>query len=132
MANLARYIFWAAGVWGLFILVPLFFQEKSFGVENPPAMNHPEFFYGFVGLAIVFQLLFLLMGTDPVRYRALMPICMLEKLSFAGPIAWLEYTGRPVPFPIRSGAAVDSVLLVLFVVAYLRTASGTSARVKGA
>ena len=41
------------------------------GLDNPPPVTHPEFYYGFVGVALAFQLVFLTIASDPLKYRPL-------------------------------------------------------------
>jgi hypothetical protein len=64
---------------------PQFFLEAQIGRDYPPPITHPEHFYGFVGVALAWQFVFLLIGRDPARYRPLMPIAVLEKLAFGVP-----------------------------------------------
>src|SRR5687767_9709755 len=54
----ARYTFLAAGIYGMLVLVPQYFLESRIGDDNPPAITHPEYFYGFIGVAVAFQLVF--------------------------------------------------------------------------
>jgi hypothetical protein len=56
--KMARWIFGMAGVYGLVLLVPLYFLEDRIGQDAPPAITHPEFFYGFVGLGVAWQIAF--------------------------------------------------------------------------
>jgi hypothetical protein len=51
--------------------------------DHPPPINHPEFFYGFFGVTLSWQFLFLVIGSDPVRFRSAMLPSLLEKASFA-------------------------------------------------
>ena len=114
----AKYTFLLSGIYGLLILLPYYFLENKVGVDKPPAITHPEFYYGFIGLASVFQLVFLLISTDPIRYRPLMIISVLEKLSFgiAGIVLYVK--GR-LDGPFFLGGMIDLVLAVLFVISYV-------------
>src|SRR6185503_235028 len=78
----ARRVFLIAGIYGLIVLVPQYFLEAKTGRDFPPAITHPEFFYGFIGVAAAWQVAFLIIARDPVRYRLMMIPAMLEKLSF--------------------------------------------------
>ncbi|GAK45924.1 conserved protein [Tepidicaulis marinus] len=118
--KLARWIYIVAAVYGIAVLVPQLFMEAQIGALNPPAITHPEFFYGFIGTALVWQVLFLLIASDPVRYRALMPITFLEKLAFAVPVAWLYAEGR-VGGGVVLGGLIDALLLAAFIIAYRST-----------
>jgi hypothetical protein len=51
-----------AGVYGLVVLLPLYALEAWIGVDDPPPITHPEFYYGFVGVAAAWQVAFLLIG----------------------------------------------------------------------
>ena len=63
---------------------------------------------------------FLLIARDPVRYRPLMPITWLEKLSFGGAAAVLMALGR-IPTPVFALGMLDLLLGALFVAAWLKT-----------
>jgi hypothetical protein len=45
----ARTVFTGAGVWGVAVLIPLYFGFDAIGRLYPPTITHPDFFYGFVG-----------------------------------------------------------------------------------
>src|SRR5882762_4741253 len=63
----AKVVFWIAGTWGLLIIAPLYFMFDLIGRKDPPPITHPGFFYGFVGLALAWQVAFLFIARDPVR-----------------------------------------------------------------
>lgn len=116
----ARYTFAIAGIYGILALIPQYFFEKQIGIDSPPAITHPEYFYGFIGVALAFQLVFLVIAKDPVRYRALMPAAMVEKIAFVIPTFYLYWNGL-APWQITAGAAIDLLLACLFAVSYLKT-----------
>jgi len=116
----ARWVFLLAGLSGIVIVAPLYFLEEQVGRDHPPPINHPEFFYGFAGVTLAWQVMFLVIASDPVRYRLAMLPAMLEKIGFVVAIFVLYANGRV--HPIWLGAAsMDGTLFVLFVVAFLRT-----------
>jgi hypothetical protein len=115
----ARWTFLIAGIYGLLALVPMYFMEEQIGIDTPPAITHPEFFYGFVGVAVAFQLVFLIISTDPLKYRLFMLAAIVEKFSFAIAAGVLLIQGRLAGMIIL-GAGIDLVLGVLFVLAWLR------------
>ena len=78
-------------------------------------------FYGFLALAFVWQLVFFVIARDPVRYRAIMPLGMLEKLGYVISMAILFGTGR-VSADALVGPVIDAVWVVLFAVAFVKTA----------
>jgi hypothetical protein len=118
----ARWVFGVAGVYGLLILTPMYFLEDRIGRNQPPLINHPEYYYGFVGVAIAWQVAFLVISRDPVRYRLVMIPAIVEKASYVIALVMLFSSGR-IP-PIVLGYSVgDFILCALFVVAFLRTPS---------
>ena len=119
----ARRTFRIAGVYGLLALLPMYFLESRIGRDQPPAITHPEFFYGFVGVAVAWQAAFLVIARDPARFRPLMVPAVLEKATFglAAVLLWLG--GRLAALMLVAGL-IDLTLGVLFVVAYVRTAPG--------
>jgi hypothetical protein len=116
----ARWVFLIAGVYGLIVLVPQFFMEGRIGREFPPAITHPEHFYGFLGVGAAWQVLFLIVAADPVRYRLVMIPSVLEKLSFGAAAIVLFLQGR-LALAILAAACIDLVLGVLFGIAFVRT-----------
>lgn len=105
-----RIIFAVAAAWGLLALVPGLFDEAG---------PRPEYYYGFIGIALVFQLIFIMIAIDPGRYRALIPISILEKLSFFLPVTILYTQGRVTMGPIFFGAMVDGLFMLSFALAWL-------------
>ena len=117
----ARYTFLIAGIYGLIVMIPQYFLEEQIGVDNPPAITHPEFFYGFIGVTVAFQLVFIIISTDPLKYRRFIPACLVEKFSFVIAVAVLVLAGR-TGGPIVAGAAGDLLLGILFTVSWFATA----------
>ena len=117
----ARRVFLLAGVIGLLTLVPQYFMEARVGRDFPPPITHPEYFYGFVGVGMVWQILFLIISTDPQRLRPAMIAAVLEKLSFGVPVIVLYLQGR-LPAMILGFGLFDLFLGVLFVISYRVTA----------
>jgi len=46
----ARVVFLVAGIYGLIVLLPQYFLEAKVGLDSPPPITHPEFYYGFIGV----------------------------------------------------------------------------------
>lgn len=122
----ARLVFLIAGIYGLIVLLPLYFMEKQTGLDYPPPITHPEYYYGFIGIAVAWQLVFLVMSQDPVRYRPLMIPSIVEKASFGIAVAILYLQQRVSGF-ILGAAIADSFLGVLFLIAFLRTGARQTA-----
>lgn len=118
--NLAKWAFRVAGTIGLLQIIPLYFYERQLAVDMPPALNHPEYYYGFAGVTLAWQVAFLVIGSDPLRYRPLMPVAMLEKASFVVAVFWLYSQGR-LPTTILAAAGLDLLYGLGFVAAYLAT-----------
>jgi hypothetical protein len=115
----AKWVFLLAGVSGCVMVLPMYLEQRFFQ-EDPPAINRPEFYYGFVGVTLAWQLLFLVIASDPARYRPAMLPAMVEKVSFAVAVPILYAVGRVSAMWVGF-AAMDGTWLVLFAVAYLRT-----------
>jgi hypothetical protein len=116
----AKWVYLLAGITGVLMVAPPYFLEGQFGRDNPPPVNHPELYYGFFGVTLSWQVMFLVIGSDPVRFRRAMLPSMLEKASFAVAIPVLYALGR-VSATWVGLASMDAAWLVLFFFAYLRT-----------
>ena len=112
-----RLIFTVAGLYGLLILTPFLFLERRIAEATPGGMTHPEYYYGFLGAALVMQLVYLTIGRDPVRFRPLMPVAALAKTVFFVTILilWLQ---ERVPAPALEFASVDGLLAFAFLHAW--------------
>ena len=117
----ARRVFFWAAIYGFVVLFPQYFLLERNGRDFPPAITHPEYYYGFVGLALVWQAVFLLISRDPVRYRPLMPLAVLEKAVFGIPAVVL-YLQHELPLAMLGAGLIDLTLGTLFLAAYLKTA----------
>jgi hypothetical protein len=117
---LPRWIFRIAGIYGLLVMLPQYFLEERIGRDAPPPITHPEYFYGFIGVTVAWQVVFLLISTDPVRYRPLMPVGVLEKLGFGPAVIALYLAGRVTAQTLFFGC-LDLALGALFLLAWART-----------
>ena len=124
MDRFASRVYTIAGVYGLIVMLPQYFLEERIGRDTPPPITHPEYFYGFIGIVVVWQLAFLVIARDPARYRGLMPVTVLEKLAFAVPVALLYAQGR-VSAPTLFFAGIDLVLGLLFFLSWRRVGAST-------
>jgi hypothetical protein len=109
-----------AGIYGLIALLPLYFMEGKTGRDYPPAITHPEFYYGFIGVALAWQLGFLTISRDPRRYRPIMPAAIIEKVSYGVATVVLYLQGRTGAIILGSGI-IDLLFGVLFLIAYKQT-----------
>lgn len=116
----ARLVFLIAGIYGLIVLLPMYFLEEKTGRDFPPQITHPEYYYGFIGVAVAWQIVFLILSRDPVRYRPMMIPAVVEKATFGIAVVLLFLNDR-VSSVTLAVALVDSALGVLFILAYLKT-----------
>ena len=116
----AKYLFYIAGVWGILVITPLYFIFNEIPKKDPPPITHPLFYYGFAGVALAWQFVFLVIGSNPVRFRPLMLVGILEKLGYFLP-ALVLYSQHRVHIGDVYISCGDAVLAVLFLIAYLKT-----------
>ena len=116
----ARIVFLIAGIWGVLVLTPLYFMFDVISRKDPPAITHPGFFYGFVGVGLAWQVAFLIIARNPVRLRPMMIPAVIEKFTYG--IAMLVlYSQTRVHGSDMVFAGADMLLGILFVVAYFKT-----------
>jgi hypothetical protein len=115
-----KIVFWIAGIWGVLILAPLYFMFSLIGRQDPPPITHPAFYYGFVGAGLAWQIAFLIIASNPARFRPLMIACVIEKFSYATALIALYWQRRLHPSDLTFGL-VDLLFGVLFVFAFLKT-----------
>jgi hypothetical protein len=115
----ARWVFLISGALGVLVVAPMYFMEGYFNQEGP-TIQRPEFFYGFVGVTVAWQVMFLVIASDPARYRLAMLPAMLEKAGFSIAIPILVMQGR-VKETWLAPAAMDGTWLVLFIIAFFLT-----------
>jgi hypothetical protein len=125
----ARWVFAIAGIYGIIVLTPLYFSEFQIGAAFPPAITHPEYYYGFIGVALVWQLLFLLIALDPIRYKLIMLFGVAEKFLYAAALMILFSQGK-LPAMMLSSGIIDFFLGCLFVFAFFKTKEKETSAVK--
>jgi hypothetical protein len=106
----------------LLILAPIYFMEGRIGRDTPPAITHPEYFYGFLGAGLAWQVLFLVLSRDPMRYRAMILPSVLEKISYGIALAVL-YSQHRLSLSVLAIGSLDWVFAFLFLAAYFTTKS---------
>lgn len=116
----AKIVYWAAGIWGVLLLTPLYFIVNQIAIKDPPAVTHLLFYYGFAGVGLAWQAAFMIIATCPVRYRPMMIATWLEKFAY-GAAAWVLYLQGRLHIADVGFASIDLVWLVLFIAAYLKT-----------
>jgi hypothetical protein len=120
----AKRVFLLAGIYGIVVLVPQYFVE--WGLDLPAPIAQPEHFYGFIGVALSWQFVFLLIARDVQRYRPLMIMGVLEKLSFGLAVVIL-YAADRVSAGVLGAGAIDLALGGLFVLAFVSSRDGVPA-----
>jgi hypothetical protein len=118
--KLAAWSYRIAGIYGILCVAPFFFSEGRFGRDFPPAVNHPEFYYGFAGVTLAWQVAFLVIASDPARYRPLMPATLIEKGVF-GVASVVLFVQQRIPAVFLAGGLLDLLLGALFLASYLKT-----------
>lgn len=118
--RLARRVYTIAGIYGLIVTLPLFAGPGRFEQQNPPPLTHPVFYWGFAGVVLAWQVAFLIIARDPVRYRPLMIATWLEKLIFGIATVALFLAGETTP-TFLGAAIVDLILGAFFVLAWIKT-----------
>ena len=106
------------------MLTPLYWLVDITGRHYVPPTDSPQFFYGFLSVAMVWQIAFLVIGSNPVRFRTLMILAVLEKLGYVGTLAVMYLQAR-IPAIDAQPIVPDLLLGILFIVAFFTTrASG--------
>ena len=118
----AQVVFIGAGMWGIAVLTPFFWLVDVTGRQYEVPTTHPHFFYGFFAVALAWQIAFLVIGSNPMRFRALMIPGTLEKLGYVATLAVLYGRGR-IDSVDAVAAVPDGLLAVLFIVAFVKTSS---------
>lgn len=107
----ARWWFGMAFVYGMAAVLPLYFRAP---------VGAPNFYYGFAGAAGATQFAYLLIATDPARFRPVIPVGILSKLSFAIPCI-LFYARGALGRDMLLFAAIDLLLATGFAAAWALT-----------
>jgi len=118
----ARVVFLGAGIWGIAILTPLYFLFDTIGSQHASPITYPQFYYGFLSVAMAWQIAFLIIGSNPTRFRVLMIPAILEKLGYVVPLAVLYQQAR-VTWADAQAAVPDFALAILMMLAFVKTRS---------
>jgi len=116
----AKGVFLIAGVWGVVVLTPLYFLVDLTGRHYAPPVDYPQFFYGFLSVAMAWQIAFLVIASNPARFRPLMIPGIIEKFGHVAGVSALYSLGR-LPEADAFAAVPDVLLGILFVVAFVMT-----------
>ena len=116
----AKIVFIAAGIWGIVVLTPLYFLIDVTGRHYAPPATYPQFFYGFFSVAMAWQIAFLVIGSNPGRFRPLMIPSMIEKFGHVATV-FVLYSQSRIPTIDATAAVPDLVLGVLFIFAFVKS-----------
>ena len=120
----AKTVFSIAGIWGIVVLMPIYFLVDLTGRRYGVPTENPHFFYGFLSVAMAWQIAFLVIASNPARYRTLMLPAILEKVGYVAGVAVLYGQGR-LSVTDATSAGPDFLLAALFIAAYTRTPAFT-------
>lgn len=107
----ARWSFALAAIYGLIACGSLFFRA--------PLSAETQWLFAFTGAAGATQFAYALIASDPRRYRMVIPIGIVSKLSFAAPMALLVARGA-IPQSAAVFAAIDVALALVFAINFVR------------
>ena len=116
----AKYVFIGAGVWGIAVLTPFYWLVDVTGRRYAPPSEYPHFFYGFFAITMAWQFAFLVIGSNPIRFRPLMVPSMFEKFSYVVTLVVL-YNQTRISAADFQAAIPDLLLGSLFVAAFVKT-----------
>lgn len=112
----ASWLFRVAAIYGAILLLPLYVLEGEVAAPAPRLIA-PEFFYGFIGAALGFQILYWIIGGAPRRYHALMLLGVAGKLGFWVPVTILWTLDR-TPTSTFAVTCGDLILAIAFFAAW--------------
>lgn len=116
----AKWVFTAAGIWGIAVLTPLFWLVDITGRRYPPPADDPQFFYGFLLVALAWQIAFLVIGRNPARFRPFMIAAVVEKLGYVSMLIVMRAQSR-ISAVDAQPAWPDLLLGLLFIAAFVKT-----------
>ena len=116
----AKIVFVIAGIWGIVVPTPFYWLVDVTGRHYNPPTDYPQFFYGFFSVAMAWQIAFLVIGSNPARFRPVMIPGMLEKFGHVLTVASLYRQAR-ISTQDAQAAVPDLLLGVLFIVAFAKT-----------
>jgi len=115
----AQVVFAAAGIWGIVVLTPFYWLIDVTGRVYDPPTAYPHFFYGFFAVALAWQIAFLVIASNPTRFRTFMIAAMIEKFGYVATLAVL-YGQERIAQVDAIAAVPDGLLGLLFIVAFVK------------
>lgn len=114
----AKWTFLIAGVYGLLVLIPQYFLEAKNNIDYPPPITHPEYYYGFIGIAAAWQIVFLIISTDPKRYKLMIIASVVEKFTYGIAVVVLFLQSRVTAELVLLTGVIDLCIGLLFVISF--------------
>jgi hypothetical protein len=115
-----RLLFVIAGLYDFVIgLTFLFFGSQLFESAGVPQPKHWAYIQFGSLMLMIFGTMFLAIAYDPVGKRNLIPYGLLLKLSYVG-LATYWWMATDIPMLFKPFAVIDTVMFVLFWMAYTR------------
>ena len=115
----AQIVFAVAGIWGIVVLTPFYWLVDVTGRVYDPPTVYPHFFYGFFAVALTWQIAFLVIASNPTRFRTFMIPAMIEKFGFVTTLAVL-YGQERIAQSDALAAVPDGLLGLLFILAFVK------------
>ena len=115
----AKWTYLVAGIYGLLILLPQYFLEMQNGIDYPPPLNHPEYYYGFIGITVAWQIAFIIISRDPAKYKLLILATIVEKYTYVIATIVLFLQSR-VAATVLAVGLIDTILGSLFIISYFK------------
>lgn len=116
----AKVVFVCAGIWGIGVLTPLYWLVDVSGRRYGVPTEYPQFYYGFLSVAMAWQIAFLIIGSNPARFRMLMIPGIIEKLGYVVGLSLLYQQAR-VTWADAQAAVPDFALAILMMLAFVKT-----------
>ena len=92
--------------------------EKEVEELYPPALTHPEWYYGFVSVTLAWQIVYLMMWRDPLRFRPMLLPAIGGKVGFATSVLVL-FAQQRLDATSACLVSIDLLLAALFFWAFL-------------
>jgi hypothetical protein len=100
------------------------FHVRSHRNQGSAADHTSGVLHGFVGAGLAWQIAFLIIATDPVRFRPIIPAAVVEKFTYGVALIVLHLQGRLHAADLTF-AGTDLLLGILFIAAFVKTRSTT-------
>jgi len=125
----ARRVYMIAGIYGAPARFPVSLPESQFASFLPPAVTHPEFYYGFYGVTLrPADCVPLVIARDPARLVSPMPVTVLVRSSGSSRSVAQGRRTDVVSTMFSPLPLTRCALGILFITSYLRLSRFTGNR----